>query len=136
MSIWKNLLPGTLTWPTHLAHLPKNKFVPRNSYTYSKNQFSKGKKMLVCSYHVTYAFQSESTLYSCLNVKLLLFERIDHLTHLPGPHIKEIITQKISYAYPKIQFLKINFFFDICMKEPIFYPPKKFLILPEKINFS
>ena len=23
----------------------------------------------VCSYHVTYAFQSESTLYSCLNVK-------------------------------------------------------------------
>ena len=25
--------------------------------------------MVVCSYHVTYAFQSESTLYSCLNVK-------------------------------------------------------------------
>ena len=25
-----------------------------------------------CSYHVTYAFQSESTLYSCLNVKELL----------------------------------------------------------------
>ena len=25
----------------------------------------------VCSYHVTYAFQSESTLYSCLNVKEL-----------------------------------------------------------------
>ena len=23
--------------------------------------------MTVCSYHVTYAFQSESTLYSCLN---------------------------------------------------------------------
>ena len=23
----------------------------------------------VCYYHVTYAFQSESTLYSCLNVK-------------------------------------------------------------------
>ena len=28
--------------------------------------------MIVCSYHVTYAFQSESTLYSCLNVKELL----------------------------------------------------------------
>ena len=28
--------------------------------------------MTVCSYHVTYAFQSESTLYSCLNVKELL----------------------------------------------------------------
>ena len=28
--------------------------------------------LTVCSYHVTYAFQSESTLYSCLNVKVLL----------------------------------------------------------------
>ena len=28
--------------------------------------------MTVCSYHVTYVFQSESTLYSCLNVKELL----------------------------------------------------------------
>ena len=27
---------------------------------------------IVCSCHVTYAFQSESTLYSCLNVKELL----------------------------------------------------------------
>ena len=26
----------------------------------------------VCFYHVTYVFQSESTLYSCLNVKELL----------------------------------------------------------------
>ena len=28
--------------------------------------------MTVCSCHVTYAFQSESTLYSCLNIKELL----------------------------------------------------------------
>ena len=28
--------------------------------------------VIVCSYHVTYAFQSESTLYSCLNVKEVL----------------------------------------------------------------
>ena len=28
--------------------------------------------MTVCSCHVTYVFQSESTLYSCLNVKELL----------------------------------------------------------------
>ena len=27
---------------------------------------------LLCSYHVTYVFQSESTLYSCLNVKELV----------------------------------------------------------------
>ena len=30
------------------------------------------KTLTVCYYHVTYAFQSESTLYSCLNVKELL----------------------------------------------------------------
>ena len=28
--------------------------------------------LTVCSYHVMYAFQSESKLYSCLNVKKLL----------------------------------------------------------------
>ena len=28
--------------------------------------------LTVCSYHVAYAFQSESTIYSCLNVKELL----------------------------------------------------------------
>ena len=28
--------------------------------------------LTVCSCHVTYAFQSESTLYNCLNVKELL----------------------------------------------------------------
>ena len=28
--------------------------------------------LTVCSCHVTYAFESESTLYSCLNVKELL----------------------------------------------------------------
>ena len=31
-----------------------------------------GVHLTVCSYHVTYAFQNESTLYSCLNVKELL----------------------------------------------------------------
>ena len=29
-------------------------------------------KLTVCSYHVTYVFQSESTLYSCLGVKEIL----------------------------------------------------------------
>ena len=34
--------------------------------------------LVVCYYHVTYAFQSESTLYSCLNVKELLAQnRLD-----------------------------------------------------------
>ena len=35
-------------------------------------QISTVYKSTVCSYHVTYAFQSESILYSCLNVKELL----------------------------------------------------------------
>ena len=34
--------------------------------------FQKTINLTVCSCHVTYAFQSESTLYSCLNVKELL----------------------------------------------------------------
>ena len=33
----------------------------------------------VSSYHVTYAFQSESTLYSCLNVKELLARNRDEI---------------------------------------------------------
>ena len=33
---------------------------------------SKERFMTICSYHVTYALQSESTLYSCLNIKELL----------------------------------------------------------------
>ena len=36
-----------------------------------KNLFAEEYTPTVCSYHVTYAFQSESTLYSCLNVKEL-----------------------------------------------------------------
>ena len=33
----------------------------------------------VCYYHVIYAFQSESTLYSCLNVKELLSKQARYL---------------------------------------------------------
>ena len=31
--------------------------------------------MIICSYHVTYVFQSESTLCSCLTVKELLAQK-------------------------------------------------------------
>ena len=47
-----------------LEHL-KNKY---QSLTEDKKQ----KIKVVCFYHVTYEFESESTLYSCLNVKELL----------------------------------------------------------------
>ena len=43
----------------------------RDFFTLKKLQ-SRIQIMTVCYYHVTYAIQSESTLYSCLNVKLLL----------------------------------------------------------------
>ena len=38
--------------------------------------------LVVCSYHVTYPFQSESTLYSCLNVKELLARSRDEIWSL------------------------------------------------------
>ena len=38
--------------------------------------------LTVCSYHVTYAFQSESTLYSCLNVKELLARSMREIGNL------------------------------------------------------
>ena len=38
----------------------------------SNNRTTNTEFLTVCSCHVTYAFQSESTLYSCLNVKELL----------------------------------------------------------------
>ena len=36
---------------------------------FDKINIEKRKYHTVSSYHVTYAFQSESTLYSCLNIK-------------------------------------------------------------------
>ena len=45
----------------------------KQSWSFAKVAETENKEHLtVCSYHVTYAFQSESTLYSCLNVKELL----------------------------------------------------------------
>ena len=46
-----------------------------------KNRFP---NLIVCSYHVTYAFQSESTLYSCLNFKELLTQSSSHFWSLSG----------------------------------------------------
>ena len=40
--------------------------------------------MIVCSYHVTYAFQSESALYSCLNVKELFARNRREIWSLSG----------------------------------------------------
>ena len=40
----------------------------RNTERYEICSINKDAKTTVCYYHVTYAFQSESILYSCLNV--------------------------------------------------------------------
>ena len=73
------------TWPffDSLKFLDDNLTVKGTSSSINLSEVSQFKKkskevnrcqtrMTVCSYHVTYAFQSESTLYSCLNVKELL----------------------------------------------------------------
>ena len=51
-----------------------NEVIGIENYFYQEinQRKSYSKKLTVCSCHVTYAFQSESTLYSCLNVKELL----------------------------------------------------------------
>ena len=40
------------------------------------------KTLTVCSYYITYAFQSESTLYSCLNIKELLARSMREISSL------------------------------------------------------
>ena len=50
-----------------------------NLLEYSKNYEKTSGYLTVCFYHVTYAFQSESTLYSCLNVKELLARQMQLL---------------------------------------------------------
>ena len=45
-------------------------------------QFQISHLLTVCSCHVTYAFQIESTLYSCLNVKVLLTQNRSQIWRL------------------------------------------------------
>ena len=49
-----------------MCHFYTGKIMRNNAYFQKKLQCL---KLSVCSYHVTYTFQSESTLCSCLNVK-------------------------------------------------------------------
>ena len=66
--------------------------------------------MTLCSYHVKYAFQSESTLYSCLNVKeFLARNRITYTDKLNGIHlvhtsifVKGLKLLKISWKTAKV----------------------------------
>ena len=58
---------GADLWQWSLLEIRSNTF--RGS-AIPKNQFI----MTVCCYHVTYAFQSKYTLYSCLNIKGILVQ--------------------------------------------------------------
>ena len=49
--------------------------ITKNATDNDKDNYKGYGILTVCFYHVTYAFQSESTLYSCLNVKELLARR-------------------------------------------------------------
>ena len=52
--------------------LPSSALPSKNNKRYSKKIYKKQVRLPVCSYHVTYPFQSESTIYSCLDVKEIL----------------------------------------------------------------
>ena len=59
------------------------------------------KVLTVCSCHVTYAFQSESTLYSCLNVKELLARSRREIWRLNDEcisHISALCTRNLHAA--------------------------------------
>ena len=53
----------------HMTSISKNMFFDISLLIQSRVHIL---TLTVCSFHVTYAFQSEFTLYSCLNVKELL----------------------------------------------------------------
>ena len=59
---------GFFVWLCFCQRVP---YLEREYNTIADILYVNDKNQSVC-YHVTYAFQSESTLYSCLNVKELL----------------------------------------------------------------
>ena len=64
--------------------------------------------LTVCSCHVTYAFQSESTLYSCLNVKELLARSRREIWNLSDcqSFISSIICPGFESSCPGFESLK------------------------------
>ena len=53
-----------------------NRKLPKNGRWFKYTNYPKKR---LCYYHVTYQFQSESTIYSCLNVKELLARSRHHI---------------------------------------------------------
>ena len=68
------------------------------------------KRLTVCSYHVTYAFQSESTLYSCLNVKELLAQnrhKIRSLSDCNWTRTRNHLVCKQTFDHEKVGLLLV-----------------------------
>ena len=89
-------------------------------YTWKKTMFNifvTRVYLTVCSYHVTCAFQSESTLYSCLNFKEL-FARNKRGIYL---HVR----LRNKWLWVRIQLQPLGFMFD-----DIFDPKKNDLLCP------
>ena len=91
----------------------------------------------VCSYHVTYAFQSESTLHSCLNDKELLARNRHEIwilsdcnwtwthNHLARKWLSVRLRAKWLWVWVQLQSLM---FFTVCLHE-------KFLSNSQKSSF-
>ena len=68
------------------------------------------KRLTVCSYHVTYAFQSESTLYSCLNAKELLAQnrhKIRSLSDCNWTRTRNHLVCKQTFDHEKVGLLLV-----------------------------
>ena len=64
--------------------------------------------MTVCSCHVTYAFESESTLYSCLNVKELLARSSQALLPVCGKIFERIIFNSLHEYVEEKKLLSVH----------------------------
>ena len=68
--------------------------------------------MSVCSYHVTYAFQSESTLHSCLNVKELLAHSETRTWHdkniQSNAPYRKVLTTQLNYLASLAKWLSVR----------------------------
>ena len=65
--------------------------------------------LTVCSYHVTYTFQSESTLYSCLNVKELLAQSRLEILSLSDCNL-EVLGMCLPYLKRYFRWWSVFFF--------------------------
>ena len=82
--------------------------------------------LTICSYHVTYSFQSESTLYSCLNIKELLARNrrdISNLSDCNGTQTHNHVVRKRTLNHlAKLVPVTVRFLSFVCiLYQPYIY---------------